>query len=52
MTGITQLTGKISGMNAEKWRTEYFEVAWHAGVRPTHAGWQGRAWSKEQLITV
>lgn len=52
MTGITQLTGHISDMNAEKLGTEYFEVAWHAGARPTHAVWQGRVWSKEQLVTV
>ena len=52
MTGITQLTGKISDMNAEKLGTVYFEVAWHAGARPTHAVWQGRVWSKEQLVTV
>ena len=52
MTGITQLTGKISDMNAEKLGAEYFEIAWHAGARPTHAVWQGRVWSKEQLVTV
>ena len=52
MTGITQLTGKISDMNAEKLGTVYFEVAWHAGARPTHTVWQGRVWSKEQLVTV
>lgn len=52
MTGITQLTGKISDMNAEKLGTEYFEIAWHAGARPTHAVWQGKVWSKEQLVTV
>lgn len=52
MTGITQLTGKISDMNAEKLRTNYFEIAWHAGARPTHAVWQGKVWSREQLVTV
>lgn len=52
MTGITQLTGKISDMNAEKLGTEHFEIAWHAGARPTHAVWQGKVWSKEQLVTV
>ena len=52
MTGITQLTGYISNMNAEKLGTEYYEVAWHAGARPTHAVWQGKVWSKKQLITV
>ena len=52
MTGITQLTGHISDINAEKLKTEYYEVAWHAGARPTHQVWQGRVWSKEQLVTV
>ena len=52
MTGITQLTGHISDMNAEKLGTEYFEIAWHAGARPTHQIWQGKVWSREQLVTV
>ena len=52
MTGISQLTGKISDMNAEKLGTEHFEVEWHAGARPTHAVWQGRVWSKRELVTV
>ena len=52
MTGITQLTAHISDFNAEKLGTEYFEVEWHAGARPTHAVWQGRVWSKEQLYSV
>lgn len=52
MSGITQLTGHISDFNAKKLKTDYFEVAWHAGARPTHAVWQGRVWSREQLVTV
>lgn len=52
MTGITQLTGHISDFNAEKLGTEYYEVAWHSGARPTHQVWQGKVWSKEQLVTV
>ena len=52
MTGISQLTGQISDMNAEKLGTEHFEVAWHGGARPEHAVWQGKVWSKEQLRTV
>ena len=52
MTGITQLTGHISDYNAEKLYTEFFEVAWHSGARPTHAVWQAKVWSKKQLITV
>ena len=52
MTGVSQLTGKISDMNADKLGTKHFEVAWHSGARPSHAAWQGKVWSKEQLITV
>lgn len=52
MTGITQLSGHISDYNAEKLGTEYFEIAYHAGARPTHAVWQGKVWSREQLVTV
>lgn len=52
MTGVSQLTGKISDMNAEKLGTEYYEVAWHSGARPSHAAWQGKVWSKKELVTV
>lgn len=52
MTGVSQLTGKITEMNAEKLGIEHFEVAWHAGARPSHAVWQGKVWSKKELVTV
>lgn len=52
MTGLTQLTGKISDINAAKLHTEYFEIAWHGGARPTHRTWQGKIWSREELMTV
>lgn len=52
MTGLTQLSGKIAEYNAEKLGTEYFEVEWHAGARPTHTIWQGRIWSQQQLYDV
>lgn len=52
MTGVSQLTGKISDMNAEKLGTEHFEVAWHSGARPSHAVWQGKVWSKKELVIV
>lgn len=52
MTAVSQITGKISEYNAQKLGTKYFEVEWHAGARPTHAVWQGRVWSKEQLYSV
>lgn len=52
MTGISQMTGKVAEENAAKLGTEYFEVAWHANARPSHRSWQGKVWSKEQLVTV
>lgn len=52
MTGLSQITGKITDYNAKKLGTEYFEVAWHAGARPTHAVWQGKVWTKERLVSV
>lgn len=52
MTAVSQITGKISEYNAQKLGTEYFEIEWHAGARPTHAVWQGHVWSKEQLHSV
>ena len=52
MTGVSHLTGKISDMNAEKLGTEHFEVAWHSGARPSHAVWQGKVWSRKELVTV
>lgn len=52
MAGVSQLTGKITDINAEKLGTDYFEVEWHAGARPSHAVWQGKVWSKKELVTV
>ena len=52
MTGVANLTGEIADYNAKKLGIEYFEVEWHAGARPTHAVWQGRVWTKEQLYSV
>lgn len=52
MTAVSLITGKISEYNAKKLGTEYFEVEWHAGARPTHSVWQGRVWKEEQLYSV
>ena len=52
MTGISQLTGKIASAQAKELGTNYFEVAWHAGARPSHAEWQGKVWSEQQLYDV
>lgn len=52
MTGITQLTGHIADINAAKLGTNYFEVAWHAGARPTHQVWQGKVYSRDELYSI
>lgn len=52
MTGITQMTGHISDLNAQKLGTNYFEVAWHAGARPTHQAWQGKVYSRDELYSI
>lgn len=52
LTGVAQICGKMSNYNAEKLGVEFFEVDWHSGARPTHAVWQGRVYSREQLYSV
>lgn len=52
LTGMGQLTGHISDMNGQKLGTDKFEVDWHPGARPDHAVWQGRVWSRQQLVEV
>lgn len=52
LTGLSQMTAKINEYNAEKLGTEFFEIDRHDGARPTHRPWQGKVWSKEQLVTV
>ena len=52
MTGFNQIVAKVNEENAEKLGTEYFEVSWHGGARPTHQVWQGRVYSKKDLETV
>lgn len=52
LTGLSQLTGRITDTNAAALNTDHFEVAWHAGARPTHQEWQGRVWSKKELVEV
>ncbi len=52
MTGISQLTGHISDMNAKLLGTDHFEVAWHAGARPSHAEWQGKVYTRDDLYRI
>lgn len=52
LTGLNQLTGQVQEANAEKLGAEKFEVTWHSTARPTHQPWQGRVYTKEELVGV
>ncbi len=52
LTGYNQVVAKVNEDNAESLGTEYFEVSYHSGARPTHQEWQGRVYTKEQLESV
>lgn len=52
LTGMGQLTGQISDMHGQALGTDKFEVDWHPGARPDHAAWQGRIWTRRQLVDV
>ena len=52
LTGFRQIQGRINEQVAQDLGTNDFEVSWHRGARPSHQPWQGKVWSKEQLITV
>lgn len=52
LTGVAQITGKISEQNAAKLGIDYYEVDWHSGARPEHRIWQGKVYSYKELETV
>lgn len=52
MTGLSQLTARVNEDNATQLGTDYFEVTWHSGARPSHQVWQGRVYSRAELETV
>lgn len=52
MTGMSQLTAKVNEDNAKALDTDMFEVTWHGGARPSHQVWQGKWYTREQLVTV
>ncbi len=52
LTGLGQLTGKINQDNARELGTDYYEVSWHMGARPTHAVWQGKVYTEQDLYDV
>lgn len=52
LTGYNQVVANINESNAEKLETNYFETTYHSGARPTYQPWQGRVYSKEELVSV
>lgn len=49
MTGVSQVTAKISEDNMQSLDTEFVEVSWHGTARPSHQVWQGKVyyWDKK-----
>ena len=58
MTGVAQMTNQVNENNAKKLNTDYFEVDWHPGARnkgvgiENHQAWQGKVYSRQEMITV
>ncbi len=52
MSGVTQVTSHINERNANELGTDKYEVSWHASARPSHQAWQGRVYTKQQLVTI
>lgn len=52
LTGYGQVTAKINETIAEELGTDKFEISYHHGARPSHAEWQGRVYTKAQLVSV
>lgn len=50
LTGFGQLAGQVTDMNAQKLNTNLFEVTWHAAARPSHAEWQGKVYTRQELV--
>lgn len=52
MTGFNQVQAKMNEQVAKDLDTEYFEVSWHGGARPSHQVWQGKVYSRRELGSV
>lgn len=46
MTGVSQITGEISIINADMLGQDLMEITAHIGARPDHADWQGQVVSR------
>lgn len=52
LTGFRQVQGKIMEMLANQLGTDLYEVSYHVGARPTHQPWQGKVWTRQELVSV
>lgn len=52
LTGFRQIQGQINQQVAADLGTDFYEVSYHVGARPTHQPWQGRVWSMAELQSV
>lgn len=52
LTGFRQVQGRINEQVAAELDTDYYEVSYHVGARPTHQPWQGRVWNYKELESV
>lgn len=51
LTGVNQTCGKLQIARMDEMDCEFVEVTAHAGARPSHAEWQGRAYHRGGAIT-
>lgn len=52
LTGFRQTQGYINERVAKDLGTDYYEVTYHVGARPTHQPWQGRVYNYKDLESV
>lgn len=52
LTGFRQVQSQIMEQVAEQLGTDTFEVSYHVGARPTHQPWQGKVWTRQELVSV
>lgn len=52
MTGMNQVQAKMNEQVEKDLDTEYFEVSWHGGARPSHQMWQGKVYHRRDLESI
>ena len=52
LTGFRKVQALINEQTAADLGTDSYEVSYHVGARPSHQPWEGRVWTKEELVSV